>query len=225
MQALHIECRQPPVAGQVFFPDADAIFNETLIAGPTPPSTNTGGGGLHGSALALAIALPIVIGGLLLGFGCWGCWLFTRKRRRRMQASGRMSKIHEAQADGGYSPVSPRKTWGAEEPAREMTHIDVRGRQPSPVMARWSQQYPGGAATGEDGTPLRSSFQRDDIGPGPNQTQDHDLHEQYFGIADGGPDIAGPSHQYSDQRHSGHYAGPSQTGRVVSHDERGYFVQ
>ena len=141
-----------------------------------------------------------------------------------MQASGRMSKVHDAQADGGYSPVTPRKTWGADEPAREMSHLDSRGKQHSPVLNRWSGQYPGGAPTGEDGTPLRSSFQRDDVGPGPGQMQDPDLHEQYFGIADGGPDMAGPSH-YTDQRHSGQHAGPSQTGQHTQDDERGYFVR
>ena len=223
MQALHIECRQPPVPGEPFFPDADAIFNETLIAGPSPPSNNGGGGGLHGSALALAISLPIVGGLLILGFGCWGCWIFTRRRRRSQTASGRMSKVHDAHADGSYSPVTPRQMWGADEPPREMTHLEAQGKQPSPLN-RWSNQYPGGAATGEDGTPLRSSFQRDEVGPGPGQTQDPDLHEQYFGLADGGFDMAGPSHQYSDHRDSGPHAGPSQPSHVRD-DERGHFVQ
>lgn len=223
MQALHIECRNPPTPGQPFFPDANAIFNETLIAGPSPPSSGGGGGGLHGTALALAIALPVVIGLLLVGCGCWGCWIFTRRRRQRMAASGRMSKVHDAQADASYSPVTPRQMWGENEPPREMSHLS-HGKQPSPVLNRWSNQYPGGAATGEDGTPLRSSFQRDDVGPGPGQTQDPDLHEQYFGVADGGFDTAGPSHQYSDQRDSGQYAGPSQSSHVRD-DERGHFVQ
>jgi hypothetical protein len=196
MQALHIECRQPPTTGQPFFPDAQAIFNETLIAGPSPPSEGGGGGrGLHGSGLAIAIALPIVGGLLILGFGCWGCWIFTRRRRRRMAASGRMSRVHEAQ-DGSsamYSPVTAQKMWGENEPPREMSQLGSPGakQHPSPTLNRWSggqQHYPPGTAVGggDDGTPLTGSFQRDDVGPGPDQVQDHELHEQYFGMADGG---------------------------------------
>ena len=215
MQALHIECRQPPVAGQPFYPDAHAIFNETLIAGPVPPSTDNGSGsGLHGTALALAIALPVVGGILILGFGCWCCFLVTRKRRRNMAALGRMDKVREAQDSPGlYSPVnSPR--WGEGEPPREMTQFASASgsKQPSPTINRWSggQHYPPGTAVGgDDGTPLRNSFQRerDDVGPGHDQVQDHDLHEQYFG---GSGAAGGPSYQggYTDeQRHSGHYPG------------------
>ncbi|ETN38488.1 uncharacterized protein HMPREF1541_06523 [Cyphellophora europaea CBS 101466] len=176
MQALHIECRQPPVPGEPFFPNSDAIFNETLIAGPAPPSDNDdGGGGLHGSGLAVAIALPIVGGILIFGFGCWGCWIFTRRRRRRMAASGRMEKVHEAQ-ESAYSPVTPQHGWGADEPPREMSQLGAHGHQHSPATNRWSQHYASEAAVGEDGTPLRNSFQREDVGPGPNQLQDHDLH-------------------------------------------------
>lgn len=199
MQALHIECRQPPTPGQAFYPDAAAIFNETLIAGPTEASDDDGGGrGLHGSGLAIAIALPIVGGILIFGFGCWGCWIFTRRRRRRMAASGRMDRVHEAHTDGSglYSPVTPQKMWGEGEPPREMSQFGLPGGSTSPERNRWSgqQHYPPGTADGgDDGTPLRNSFQREDVGPGPNQYQDHDLHEQYFGVADGGPDMHGAS--------------------------------
>lgn len=216
MQALHIECRQPPVPGQPFFPDANAIFNETLIAGPAPPANNDGGrSGLHGSALAIAIALPIVGGILIMGFGCWCCWIVTRRRRRRQNAAGNMDKVRDAHDSAGlYSPVTPQKMWGEGEPPREMTQF-ATSKQPSPRLNRWSGTP---AVVGEDGTPLRSSFQQDHVGPGRDQVQDHDLHEQYFGVADGGPDdIAGPSHHgqaySSEQRHSGHYSGfvpPSQ---------------
>src|ERR1700712_2108723 len=103
LQALHISCRDPPPAGTAFFPDANAIFNETLIAGPVPPSNGTSNtGGLHGWKLAIAIALPIVGGILVIGGFCWGCFAFTRKRRYRMAQSGRMSRIHEAYADSAY---------------------------------------------------------------------------------------------------------------------------
>ncbi|KAI9867995.1 MAG: hypothetical protein M1823_009092, partial [Watsoniomyces obsoletus] len=86
--------------------------------------------------------------------------------------------------------------WGEAEPPREMhqltPHLTQNTKGHSPVMQqnRWSQHYPPGTAIGEDGTPLRSSFQggRDDVGPGDGQLQDHDLHEQYFGVADGGED-------------------------------------
>jgi hypothetical protein len=283
MQALHIQCRQPPTPGEPFYPDANAIFNETLIAGPSAPSNNNGdSGGLHGTSLALAIALPVVGGILLLSLGCWGCWIVTRRRRRRMAASGRMSRVveHHAQRESGqYSPElqshTPSKAWGAVEPATEMSqlpgqyhdqhqyHADHDGanaasssdhstaaatayRQPSPRFASFSNRFsnshshsnspsypPGMVLTGEDGTPLRSSFQHDDVGPGADQVQDHDLHEQYFGVADGGPDA--PVHQYHQyggggqgyegevgQRHAG--SGSAAQGGIRE-DERGHFVQ
>jgi hypothetical protein len=184
MQALHIECRQPPVPGEPFFPDMSAIFNETLIAGPAPPSGNTGGGGgLHGTNLAIAIALPIVGGLIILTAGCWCCWITTRRRRQAMAASGRMDKVREAQESPGlYSPVSGKMGWGEGEPPREMTQFASGGREPSPALNRCSghQHYPPGTAVGgEDGTPLRTSFQRDDVGPGDHQVQDRESSTNY----------------------------------------------
>jgi hypothetical protein len=198
LQALHITCRDPPAAGEAFFPDAATIFNETLIAGPAPPSTNTGGGGgLHGSALAIAIALPVVGGILIVSGACWCCFIFTRKRRRMMAASGRMDKVkeHEVQM---YSPVEGQTMWGGREPPREMTKLTPEGKGVSPrsANARWSQHYPPGTAIGgqeEDGTPLRNSF-HEAVGPGADQVQDHNLHEHFFGVADGGEDhVQAPS--------------------------------
>jgi hypothetical protein len=199
LQALHILCRDPPENGDPFFPDGPTIFNETLIAGPAAPGDGGGGGrGLHGTGLAVAIALPLVGGGLIIGFGCWGCFLFTRRRRRLMAASGRMSRVHEQQADGGsmYSPIEGKVMWGENEPPREMHQLSprmtgaagsMRGHSPGLAQQRWSGHgYPPGTAIGDDGTPLRNSFQRDDVGPGEGQVQDHNLHEQYFGVADGG---------------------------------------
>jgi hypothetical protein len=233
LQALHIACRDPPDPGKPFFPDADAIFNETLIAGPAPPSTGTGGsGGLHGWHLAVAIALPIVGGIILIGGFCWGCFAFTRKRRYRMAQSGRMSRVHDAHADSSYqSPLSAKAEawkhdtlpWGVVEPPREMHAISPTllhtGKQHSPGFAqgRWSHQTGGTGATSEQHTPLRSSFQRDDVGPGPAQVKDPNLHEQYFGVA--GEDEA------EDGRERGHehevpMPGPSGVGVAVG---EGYY--
>jgi len=47
----------------------------------------------------------------------------------------------------------------------------------------------------DDGTPLRNSFQHEDVGPGAGQKRDPNLHEQYFGVADGGEDEPGPSNR------------------------------
>lgn len=52
------------------------------------------------------------------------------------------------------------------------------------------------AAGSEQGTPLRSSFQREDVGPGRGQVQDPNLHEQFFGVDDDldvDADLPGPS--------------------------------
>ena len=168
-----------------------------------------------------------------------------------MAASGRMSRVHEQQAEGGsmYSPIEGKMMWGADEPPREMhqlsPHLAPNGRGDSPGLAaqqRWSQHYPPGTAIGEDGTPLRDSFhQRDDVGPGEGQMQDPNLHEQYFGVADGGEeyDRAGPSHGLGlHGEGSGHHTpqlgvpNPSNmqsyAQRMEGHgreDERGQWVQ
>jgi len=130
-----------------------------------------------------------------------------------MAASGRMSKVHSAfgegyQGGGLYSPVTPRVnpsqyTWGIgeAEPPREMERISPQHkRSPGIAQGRWSHgpaTLGGLGEAGEQGTPLRNSFQREDIGPGKGQVKDPNLHEQYFGIADEGEDdvpvIAGPS--------------------------------
>jgi hypothetical protein len=244
LQALHIFCRDPPATGKPFFPDANAIFNETLIAGPAPPGTNnSGGSGLHGWQLALAIALPIVGGILIIGAFCWCCFAFTRKRRYKMAQSGRMSRIHDAYADSTYqSPASAKAEswnrehlpWGIVEPPREMHAISptansAAAKQHSPGFAqgRWSHT-PGGQGS-EANTPLRNSFQRDDVGPGPAQLKDPNLHEQYFGVGDEMEDeIPGPS---SIGVAHGHYPDELQDGLGHGHgqlrgpeDERGHFI-
>lgn len=138
-----------------------------------------------------------------------------------MASTGRMSRVHDAYADSTYqSPMSAKAEmwkaeqlpWGVVEPAREMHdispslthHINTGGavdkasviKQHSPGYAqgRWSHQT--GATASEQNTPLRSSFQRDEVGPGPEQVRDPNLHEQYFGVGDD-PDLdglPGPSH-------------------------------
>jgi hypothetical protein len=138
-----------------------------------------------------------------------------------------------------YSPIEGKTMWGENEPPREMSQLTPRlaqgGNQPSP---RWNQ-YPPGTAIGGDGTPLRSSFQRDDVGPGAGQVQDPNLHEQYFGIADGGEDEAvgtggGPSqglglyeNQHPLQQHHTptlNYPHPQASGGERE-EERGHWVQ
>lgn len=219
LQALHIACRQPPAMGQTFYPDGRAIFNESAIAGPAPPNTNTGhSSGLVGWKLGLVIALPIVGGTLLFGLGCFCCFKFTKKRRIRMAETGRMSTYHERHPESSFtSPVSGRTPpsqyeWptGKTEPAREMERISVihtpksATSHPSPGLAqgRWSHQR---RDDEDDDLPL-SAIPRDDVGPGDGQAKDPYLHEQYFGVASSGlPDEneAGPSSFiHPDQRRS-----------------------
>ncbi len=104
------------------------------------------------------------------------------------------------------------------------------------MAQRWSQHYPPGTAVGDDGTPLSSSFQRDDVGPGEGQLQDPNLHEQYFGIADGGED---ERQDGLGLYHGGEYSGThtpqlrepqpphqqTQASSGLREDERGHWVQ
>ncbi|KIV94195.1 hypothetical protein PV10_01984 [Exophiala mesophila] len=209
LQALHIVCVQPPTPGKPFFPDGRAIFNETLIAGPPPPSEHKpSSGGLRGGSLALAIALPIVGGILIIGSTCWCCYIFTRKRRRQMARTGRMSRIHDAQAEQTSPSAANFKnieaTWSQSQPPTEMHAIypiSVHGKPDSPGVSqgRWSHQTP----PSEQATPVRHSFQRDDVGPGKNQIQDPNLHELYFGIdedSDDKPSVNQTNGQYYDQQ-------------------------
>ncbi|ETI29122.1 hypothetical protein G647_01575 [Cladophialophora carrionii CBS 160.54] len=233
LQALHIACRDPPEPGRPFFPDAQAIFNETLIAGPAPPSSGTNdNGGLRGYKLALAIALPIVGGILLIGGLCWGCFAFTRKRRYKMAQSGRMSRVHDAHADGNslyQSPMSAKAEawkkesipWGVVEPAREMhaispTLLHAGKHSPGAAQGRWSHQTGGTGANSEQNTPLRSSFQRDDVGPGPAQVKDPNLHEQYFGVSGDSED------ERAEHGHGVPFPGTSGVGVAIGGEE-GYY--
>lgn len=203
MQALHIACRQPPAIGQTFYPDGRAIFNESAIAGPAPPSSgNHGGNGLSGWKLGLVIALPIVGGTLLFGLTCFCCFKFTRKRRARMAASGRMSTFHDRHPVSATSSArTPPAHFGwpmaPHEPPQEMerityVHSPKSGKIPSPGLAqgRWSHH-----ADDESEVPLSASI-RDGIGPAPGQVKDPFLHEQYFGVASSGvpgEEVPGPS--------------------------------
>ncbi|RMZ75743.1 hypothetical protein DV737_g5154, partial [Chaetothyriales sp. CBS 132003] len=190
LQALHIACRDPPTSGQSFYPDASAIFNETLIAGPAASSTKTGHHGLHGTTLALVIALPIVGGILLISTVCWCCFISARRRRRQMAASGRMERVHE-HGIRMHSPIDAKQMWGDKEPPREMSQLTPSS---AATNARWTAHYhdhqhqqPGIALGGHDsdGTPLRDSFhQHDEVGPGQGQIRDPNLHEQYFGVGE-----------------------------------------
>lgn len=137
-----------------------------------------------------------------------------------MAQTGRMSRIHDANADNMYSPMSAKaETWGIVEPPREMHAISptlLHVKHPSPGLAqgRWSH-HAGGS---EQNTPLRSSFQRDDVGPGTGQVRDPNLHEQYFGPEDEADDLPGPSG-------GNMYYGEDQRGQLrVNDDERGHFV-
>lgn len=224
MQALHIACRDPPTLGNTFYPNGKAIFNESAIAGPAPLSSgNKGSSGLRNWQLALAIALPIVGGTFLFALTCFCCFKFTKKRRARMAAAGRMSTYMKSpDGIGGSSFATPitAKTppsqyqWpvGQHEPPREMDHLNYvhagSSKQPSPgiVQTRWSHHTNGD--DDEDAVPL-SAEPRDDVGPGHGQAQDPFLHEQYFGQAsssgfDETPEMTGYV-----------YPPPGQTGHFV----------
>lgn len=206
VQALHIACVQPPALGQTFYPNGQAIFNESAIPGPSPPGSNQSkGSGLRGWKLALAIAVPVVGGTLLFAATCLCCFRFTRNRRRRMAATGRMSRFHDqhAPAESAYnSPVTTRTPpskyeWPlakAESP-HEMEkwrypHGQTHGKIPSPGIAqgRWSQHE------GEMEEPPHSgrSIPIDAVGPGPEQAKDPFLHEQFFGTDEAGPSALAP---------------------------------
>lgn len=201
LQALHIACRQPPVMGSTFYPSGQAIFNESAIAGPAPPSSgSSGGGGLQNWQLGLVIALPIVGGAVLFALTCFCCFKFTKKRRVRMAESGRMSTFHDRHPNSASTKGTPpsRYEWplSNHEVEQEMHAMSVQpknGKLPSPGLAqgRWSHQEP----VDENELPLSATV-RDDVGPAANQNKDPFLHEQYFGVASSGvsdENLAGPS--------------------------------
>lgn len=210
MQALHIACRQPPAMGDTFYPDGRAIFNESAIPGPAPPGpANSGKSGLTGWKLGLVIALPIVGGTVLFGLTCFCCFKFTKKRRVRMAATGRMSTYYDRNPVSATSNKTPPSQYewplGQHEPAQEMerishVHTPKSGKMPSPGLAqgRWSHH-----ADDDIDTPV-SAFPRDDVGPGSDQAKDPYLHEQYFGVTGStvvGEAMAGPSGQgHPDER-------------------------
>ena len=213
LQALHVACRQPPVPGQQFFPNAITIFNDSVITGPTGPTAVRPSSGLHGWKLALAIALPLVGFAVLLAAGCFGCFAFTRRRRQQMAASGRMSRLqHSMGLEARYADMDQYQP--------DFTDAEAYTDQPTMQEVRYRGHSPGIPP------PQRSPI-RDDVGPGPRQVQDHDLHNQYFGTPTGAgfgeaipmTPIPGPSKSpHSNQpspvsARSGH-AGPSYAERV-----------
>jgi hypothetical protein len=171
LQALNIACQDPPSPSKPFPVAASAIFNSTTIQPPATSSAGSSGSQhLHGASLALAIALPIVFGFLLLVVTCVSCFVSARRRRRQMAAHGKMRRVHEAWAD---SPSTPRNTqfdWG--QAAMDMDHM--RGARASQRYSHHTPQY----------------NYRDDVGPGTGQKQDHTLHDQYFAPV---PQIKEPS--------------------------------
>jgi hypothetical protein len=86
MAVLHIVdgrwCMFPYVLAQgrggVVRPDGDAYWRWVDVLMSWSPAPSTGAGGLSGSSLALAVALPVVFGMLLL----LGCAAFVWQRRR-----------------------------------------------------------------------------------------------------------------------------------------------
>lgn len=156
-----------------------------------------------------------------------------------MAQSGRMSRVHDAYADSTYqSPMSAKAEawkaeqlpWGVVEPPREMhaisptlLHAGTKQHSPGFAQGRWSHQT--GGTGSEQNTPLRSSFQRDDVGPGPAQVKDPNLHEQYFGVEDG-DELPGPSN--IGVANGGYYPTEGEHaphGQLRMHeDERGQFI-
>jgi hypothetical protein len=153
-----------------------------------------------------------------------------------MAQSGRMSRVHDAYADSTYqSPMSAKAEawkaenlpWGVVEPPREMQAISPNSLQhakhsPGFAQGRWSHQT--GGTGSEQHTPLRSSFQRDDVGPGPAQVRDPNLHEQYFGVGD---DDEPPGPSEIGVAHGGYYPNEPVPGHGqlrVHDDERGQFI-
>ncbi len=169
LQALDIACRDSPSPTNPFPVAGSAIFNGSAIQPPSTGSAGPSGShGLTGTDLALAIALPIVFATILLALTCTGCYFLTRRRRRRMAASGKMRRIHDA--TWGDSPVTPRTNrFNWDQAALDMEQLQG---------ARQTKRYSHSAYQNQSDSP-RYSY-RDDVGPGPGQVQDHELHEQYF---------------------------------------------
>jgi hypothetical protein len=169
-----------------------------------------------------------------------------------MASTGRMSRVHDAYADNSYhSPMSGKAEswrkedipWGMTEPPREMHNISptflhrqqqdphtVKQHSPGYAQGRWSHHASGERS--EQNTPLRNSFQRDEVGPAPGQVRDPNLHEQYFGVGDE-DDLPGPSggHGFDFEDHGRpqpYYQPDQQTGQgkgpTVHEEERGHFV-
>lgn len=222
LQALHVACRQPPVPGQQFFPNAITIFNASVIPGPVGPITAGPSSGLRGWKLALAIALPLVGFAVLLAASCYGCFAFTRRRRQQMAASGRMSRLqHSMGLEARYADL--------EQYQPEFTDAEDYTDQPTMQQVRHQGHSPGIPQP-------QASPVRDDVGPGPRQVQDHDLHNQYFGTPAGpgfgeaipmtpisGPAKSSRSTQASPiSAHSGQ-AGPSYAERVSMQPQRGEY--
>ncbi len=155
-----------------------------------------------------------------------------------MAQSGRMSRVHDAYADSAYqSPMSGKAEayraeelpWGVTEPPREMHAISPTllntAKQHSPGFAqgRWSHHT--GGTVSEQNTPLRSSFQRDDVGPGPAQVKDPNLHDQFFGVGEDEDALPGPSNVGVADSYYPAEIGEHGHGQLRVHEnERGHFI-
>ena len=167
LQALDIACQDNPSPTNPFPVAGSAIFNGSAIQPPATGSAGSAGSHiLTGAHLALAIALPIVFVAALLALCCTGCYFLTRRRRRRMAASGKMRRVHEA--TWGDSPLEARTNrFNWDQAALDMQQLQG---------VRQTKRYSHSAYHND--SPHYSY--RDDVGPGPGQVQDHELHEQYF---------------------------------------------
>jgi hypothetical protein len=206
-----------------FFPDATTIFNDTLIAGPASVSNSSkSSGGLHGWKLAIAIALPVV-GGILILFGaCWCCFLYTRGRRNRMAQEGRMSRLHDSWGEAAHYMDGP-----VYEPEMSAAHE----QEMKPLSPQWLQDDH--QQRNSPSFRVSPALPTEAVGPGEGQIQDHNLHERYLGTPTSlGEDEIGVARSGPGMEHHSPgddvVAGPSGTnehyheGRQI--DERGQWV-
>ena len=230
--------------GAAFFPDAQSIFNESLISGPSPVSrSTTSSGGLHGWKLAIAIALPVVGGILLICAACFCCFVYTRRKRRRMAETGRMSRLHDSWGEAAQY---------MDGPAYQPEMSAAQEQEMKPLSPQWMQddhqERTNPALRSSPGIRVSPGLPTEVVGPGQDQVQDPNLHERYLGtptnlgedeigLARGG---SGLGHHAPDVYHSpeafqgGIYheqavAGPSGTNNEHYHDgkqqdERGQWV-
>ena len=232
--------------GAAFFPDAQSIFNESLISGPSPVSrSTTSSGGLHGWKLAIAIALPVVGGILLICAACFCCFVYTRRKRRRMAETGRMSRLHDSWGEAAQY---------MDGPAYQPEMSAAQEQEMKPLSPQWMQddhqERNSPALRSSPGIRVSPGLPTEVVGPGQDQVQDPNLHERYLGtptnfgddeigVARGGsgfghhsPDVyQSPEVFQGGHVHEQVVAGPSGTNKLNEHyhdgkqqDERGQCV-